>query len=267
MENFERGAMKRGENTAKSMSQHGFTQFELTKKVLNNLSQFKLKPTTINVLLYLTSCYNPKNNYVFPKQKTIASVFNCSERSVIRAIQELVKEGLIIVECNCTNRYKFTSKIIGECPQNDKNFCKNKMSDTNDKISSQSDNLSPACIEQTIEQEKEQLLKRLGGNVYSNEMQPTNLEEYQILKDYAEKHNAKNVNAYIAKLKQTGSDKTILKEHHKKAFISCRAQQNIIKTQQYCAEQRRLSTTAVLPFECEAWKNCLKTKKVRRYSV
>lgn len=237
-------------NTAKKHVTHGFTQFELTKKVLNNLSQFKLKPTTINVLLYLTSCYNPKNNYVFPKQKTIATVFNCSERSVIRAIQELVKEGLIIVECNCTNRYKFTSKIIGECPQNEKNFYEDKMSYRNDKISSQCDNLSPTCIEQKKEQKKEQT-EELGGNVYSNNVQPANLEEYQILKDYAEKHKARNIKAYIAKLKANGSDKTILKEYRQKHFIAQRAQAEIANTKQQLEEQNKLSKTALLPSQSE----------------
>lgn len=246
-------------NTVKKHATHGFTQFELTKRVLNNLSQFKLKPTTINVLLYLTSCYNPKNNYVFPKQKTIASVFNCSERSVIRAIQELVREGLIIVECKCTNRYKFTSKIVGEQAQNDKKFCDNKMSHSNDKNSSQCDNLSLACIEQKKEQKKEQTDIE-GGNVYS-------IEETQILKDYAIKHNARNVNAYIAQLRKNGSDKSILKEFRKKAFITQRAQKMQVETKQLIAEQQKLNETAVLPSNSEAWRALGEKMKTARQCV
>lgn len=244
------------EITAKTMSVHGFTQFELTKRVLNNLSQFRLKPTTINVLLYLTSCYNPKNQYVFPKQKTIAAVFNCSERSVVRAIQELVKEGLIIVECKYTNRYRFTSRVVGEASQNEKKFCGDKMSDTTDKISSQSDNLSPACIEQTKEQEKEQTYSKW-GNVYS-------MEEYAILKEYALKHTTEaQVDAYIAGIRNRGGDKSILKKHRLQRFITQRAQTNIAETKRLIEQQQELHKTAVLPCESEAWNN-LRTKFSRK---
>ena len=41
-----------------------------------------------------------------------------SERSVTRAIQELFKAGLILIECKYTNRYKFTSKIVQEQAEN-----------------------------------------------------------------------------------------------------------------------------------------------------
>lgn len=248
MENFERGAMKRGENTAKAMPQHGFKQVELTNYLCNNLSQFNLKPTTKLVLLYLSSCFNPKHADVFPKQKTIADRMGISERSVISAIKELHREGLLISERKYSNRYTFTSRILAQVSQNEKiadDKCKSFIP--------QPENSAPACNEQTIEQVEEQPNKKLGGNVYST-------EEYCVLKDYAIKHNARNVSAYIAKLKANGSAKSILKEYRKKAFISCRAQQNILEVQQYCAEQQRLSTTAVLPWECEAWRNCL-TKK------
>ena len=113
--------MKR-ENTVKKHATHGFSQFTLTQNLLNNLQQFEITPTAKLVLLYLSSCYNPKKADMFPKQKTIAAKIGISERSVVRAISELIQAGLIIVECKYSNRYKFTSKIVAEPPRNEKIF-------------------------------------------------------------------------------------------------------------------------------------------------
>ena len=101
-------------NTAKKEAAKDFTQFELTTNIITKLNTFKLTPTAKLVLLYLTTCYNPKHKEVFPKQKTISIKLGISERSVTRAIQELFKEGLVLIECKYTNRYKFTSKIVQE---------------------------------------------------------------------------------------------------------------------------------------------------------
>lgn len=226
------------ENTAKVMSRHGFTQFELTKRVLNNLSQFNLKPTAKLVLLYLCDCYNPKHGEMFPKQSTIAEKIGVSEVSVTRAIQELHKEGLLISERKYTNRYRFTSKIASEYPDN-------LIDDNNQKDRRESIKKTYSYIEQRKEQEKEQTDNRW-DNVYS-------AEEYRILKDYAIKHNAKNINAYIAKLKQNGSDKTILKEYHKKSFITKRAQTNIAETQQLIVQSEQDSRTAESYENNSAW--------------
>lgn len=236
--------MKR-ENTAKTMSQHGFTQFDLSKIVLNNLQQFKLTPTSKLVLLYLADCFNPKHAEIFPKQKTIAEKIGVSEASVIRAISELHKEGLIISERKYTNRYKFTSRILNLCGIVKDFSQQNKMQDTTSQNStSQHSNLQAPCIEQKIEQKKNKS-ENLGGNVYP-------IEELQILKDYAIKHNARNINAYIAKLKQNGSDKTILKNYCKKAFISERAQTEILETKKHIEELQNLKKTAVKPLEIQA---------------
>lgn len=219
----------RGENTVKTMSQHGFTQFELTTGIITKLNTFKLTPTAKLVLLYLTTCYNPKHNEIFPKQKTIANKLGISERSVTRAIQELFKEGFVLIECKYTNRYKFTSKIVSECPEN---LSDNKRQ----KVSQKQDNLSAHDIEQTIEPYKEPQ-STLGGNVYS-------LEETQILQDYAKKHNAKNISAYVAKLRANGSDKTIIQEYKKQTFIKKRAEMNVRRTQEYLNFQRSLNETS-----------------------
>ena len=79
----------------KMKQQESCTQFEITTNTITKLNTFNLTPTAKLVLLYLTTCYNPKHKEVFPKQKTIADKLGVSERSVTRAIQELFKEGLV----------------------------------------------------------------------------------------------------------------------------------------------------------------------------
>lgn len=73
------------------------TQFELTKDVLLRLHEFDITPVTKLVLLYLTSCYNPKNStFVFPKTETIAEVLGLGITSVKGAISSLIKQGIIL---------------------------------------------------------------------------------------------------------------------------------------------------------------------------
>jgi DNA-binding Lrp family transcriptional regulator len=181
--------------------------------------------------LYLTTCYNPKHKEVFPKQKTIADRLGISERSVTRAIQELFKEGLVLIECKYTNRYKFTSKIVSEPshlpPEN--------LSDDkgqNDIL--KRDNLSHHVIEQTIEPYKE----------------PHRVNDYKILKDYAEKHNAKNVSAYIAKLKESGSAAKIIKDYKAKERVKLNAMRNWEESQKLLEEYSKMSENTCTAASC-----------------
>lgn len=174
-------------NTAKKQCTHAFSQFTLTNKLLQNLYKYKLTPTAKLVLLELSTYYNPKHADIFPKQRTLADKIGVSERSIVRAISELVKAGLIIIECKYTNHYKFLPKIVSECAEN-------LSEDLRQDDIKQYDNLSQH--EPTKEQIKE----------------PIELEDYKILKDYAIKHNAKNIEAYINTLKKNGSAEKILKE-------------------------------------------------------
>ncbi len=183
--------------TAKKHDQHGFSQFRLTNKTVNNLSQFDLTPTAKLVLVYLTTCYNPKKADMFPKQKTIAMKLGISERSIVRAISELIKAGLIVVECKYSNRYKFTSKIVSKSPEIEKNFEGENMSDDLSQNDIQKDDKkSSHDIEPMREHKKE----------------PLKVEDFKILKAYAKKMNARNINAYINKLISSGNAKNIIKE-------------------------------------------------------
>lgn len=212
------------------------TQFDLTNNILNNLSQYDLTPTAKLVLLYLTTCYNPKHADVFPKQKTIADKIGVSERSVIRAVQELFKAGLILIECKHTNRYKLMLNSTSQLSQNDKlslTECQN--------VTFTPDNLSPTCNEQIKEQKKQQRgLNKLGGNVYSG--------DDAILYDYAKKRANKSVDAYIKKLKESKSAEKIIAEYKKKTPAFCFKQTDLLREKREQEKQER-----VMPEECAAW--------------
>lgn len=187
---------------------HGVSQFELSKKVLNNLYKYNLKPVTKLVLLFLCDCYNPKHGEMFPKQSTIAQKLGVSEVSVIRAISELHKERLIISERKGVNRYTFTSRILSEPPINEQNkmIVQAKQKDSSKPIKK----IAP-CIEQKRETKKS-----------------TNIEDYKILKQYAIKRGAKNIQAYINALIKLGSAESIIKEYKQ---IQANAQGMLAKAQ------------------------------------
>lgn len=198
---------------AETHATHGFSQFKLTDRLLKNLNKYELSPTGKLVLLYLSSCYNPKKADVFPKQKTIANKLGISERSVVRAIQELVKGGLIFVESKYTNHYVFSSKIVQKPFQNENFFEPENLSDDfsqNDTL--KRDNLSRHEHEPKKEQEK----------------QPLSMEDYKILKKYADKRGAKNIQAYINTLIKSGSAESIIKEYKQ---IQANAQGMLAKAQ------------------------------------
>lgn len=189
------------QNTVKRELSLCCSQFELTTEIITKLNTYQITPTAKLVLLYLTTCYNPEHSEVFPKQKTIADKLGISERSVTRAIQELFKEGLILIECKYTNRYKFTSRIVSERSEN-------LSDDIRQKDGLKTDKLSSLYKEQKRVTKKEQTENKSGGNVYSR--------DDEILRDYAIKHGARNIGAYINTLKQTKSAEKIINEYKRK---------------------------------------------------
>lgn len=96
---------------AKKNSNSGFA---LTFNTITYLSSLELTPTTKLVLIYLTSCYNPQNKYIFPKQETIADKLGISERSVVRAIKELIKKEYCTKskKTSKSNFYTFTENFF-----------------------------------------------------------------------------------------------------------------------------------------------------------
>ena len=225
------------ESALRMKQEEGFTQFELTNFTLNNLSQFNLTPTAKLVLLYLTTCYNPEHKEVFPKQQTIADKLGISSMSVIRAIQELHKEGLILSERKTSNRYVFTSRIVSESS--------NKMKDINlQKESSKTNKLLSPYKEQKRVTKKEQTLS--GENVYKG--------DDLILYEYAKKRAKYNVDAFIKTIKQNGGDKKIIREYKKRNFYTQMALCSHNETQNLIREIKEYNKTSIGANDSTAWK-------------
>ena len=223
------------ENVVKKHARHGFSQFELSKRVLNNLYKYDLKPIAKLVLLYLCDCYNPKHGKMFPKQSTIAKKLGVSEVSVTRAIQELHKEGLIISERKYMNSYRLGQKIVCETSENEQN----KMIDKTYQNEKQSIKMIPHEHEQIKEQNK-----------------PTNVEDFKILKEYAKNKGAKNVTSYIAALKRNGSAEKIIKDFKAKEAANRYYAQQIKETEERNAQNR--IWVAEPPKECAILQEVLK---------
>ena len=228
------------ENTVKRHATHGFSQFTLTQNLLNNLQQFEITPTAKLVLLYLSSCYNPKKADMFPKQKTIAAKIGVSERSVVRAVSELIQAGLIVVECKYSNRYKFTSKIVSEQPQIEKFFEQENMSDDQGQnfINKVTD-----CQNINIEPKSEQII---------------NLQDEKYLIQYAKQKGVKKIHPYINAIKRNGNAEGIIKEYKKierKASFMEKETKRVIADAQFAKENRAENVS--LDFFESVRQNCL----------
>lgn len=226
--------MSLAQKSMKTHATHGFSQFRLTNNLLQNLYKYEISPTGKLVLLYLSSCYNPKKVHMFPKQKTIASKIGVSERSVVRAIQELVKEGLIVIECKYTNYYKFTSQIV----------------------SKPSENMSDELGQNDIQQD-DKLSEHDSKPMNEPINEPAKIEDFKILKEYAESKGAKNTTAYINALKKNGSAEKIISDFKAKEASDKYFAKQIKETQEYIQQNKRDAQTASAP--TQEWKE-LKAK-------
>lgn len=98
------------------MSKQKQTQFTLTKTTVNYLSALDITPTAKLVLIFLTTCYNPQKNEMFPKQQTIAAKIGISENRVVSGIKQLVQANLLTKRRipYGTNQYTFTEHFFSE---------------------------------------------------------------------------------------------------------------------------------------------------------
>lgn len=212
----------------KKKSEQAFTQFELSKNVLNNLKHFDLTPTGKLVLLFLVDCYNPKKADMFPKQKTIAEKLGVSEISVTRAISELHKAGLIISERKYTNRYSFTSRILPERAI----VKQNKMIEKK----YQNDNKEPIKM---IAHDKEQI-KRTNKST----------DDELLMKVIEQKKGVFNKVAYMNAIKRNGGASEIVNEM-RQAEINTRYM--FQATKDFIKNEQEYRINAVPP--TESWKN------------
>lgn len=224
--------MQTSQKSMEKHATHGFSQFRLTNNLLQNLYKYEISPTGKLVLLYLSSCYNPKKAHMFPKQKTIASKIGVSERSVVRAVQELVKEGLIVIECKYTNYYKFTSQIVSKSAKDEKIFEPENMSDDLRQNDIQKgDNLSSHDSKPMNEPIKE----------------PVKVDDFKILKQYAQEHKADDVIKYVNYLKRIGADKKIIADFKAKEASDKYYAKQVKETKEFIAQSERDGETASAP--------------------
>ena len=189
---------------AKKHDSHAFTQFELSKNILNNLKHFNLTPTGKLVLLVLVDCYNPQNgSVVFPSIEFIAEKIGVGLTATKQAIKDLILEGLIIkskrgkIQGNY-NKYLLTPKVQNPTSEQSENeFFKQ----------SHSDRLY-------IEQKKEN--KKI-TNVVSFKKEVSDAE---ILENYAKQKGAERVNAYVNALKISGAAANIIGQYREKEGVS-----------------------------------------------
>lgn len=193
------------------------TQFEITSNLLRNLYKLDLTPVTKLVLLELTTHLNEGKNgsVVFPSVGYIAEVLGIGLTAAKKAINDLIKQGLIIktkrdkIKGNY-NKYVFTQKVRNLTAEPSENeFLKQSENDL--------------FYIRTNKKEQKNNKEEKGGNVYSG--------DDEILADYAAKHGAKSIQAYINALKSTKSAEKIIKEYKSKNIISKKALRNIEETQ------------------------------------
>lgn len=110
--------------------------FNLAQKIYMSgiAAKFDLNPTQILVLIGLSSHYNPQKSVVFPSQEFLAKNLNISERSVIRAISELVKKRIIVKSKQGNNNLYAFTPIFFEALGLSHAECQNVISD-GDKMS------------------------------------------------------------------------------------------------------------------------------------
>lgn len=222
--------------TAKKHATHGISGFELAKQTLNNLSQYDITPVAKLVLLYLVDCYNPKNGLeVFPKQKTIASKLGVSERSVTRAIQELFKARLILIECKSSNRYFLRLKDDSSTSDLKKFSTDSVSNDFGQKNIHNEDKLAhPHVHEQTKEQKNNKC------------------DDFYIEKAVENKPWVKNKVAYINKVKREGGQNNLIKEGKELVASEKYAQYMLDKTQEVLAAKKEAEELSKPP--TDSWK-------------
>lgn len=209
---------------AKKVVSQGVTQFELSKNVLHNLKHFDLTPTGKLVLLVLVDCYNPENKaVVFPSMEFIADMAGIGLTATKQAIKDLINTGCIIkskrgkIRGNY-NKYLLTLKVRNlTSEQSENEFLKQSESDRF-----------------YIEQKKE-IKKRT--NVVEE------IRDAQILAEYAEKHGATNIKAYVNSLKISGAAAKIIEQYREKEGVSKYWNNQAVKTSKLVQEYKTFEAT------------------------
>ena len=198
------------QSALKMKQQLSCTQFEITTSLLRNLYKFDLTPVTKLVLLELTTHMNESKNgsVVFPSIGYIAEVLGIGLTAAKKAINDLVKQGFIIKSKRNVsgnhNKYLLTPKMQNMTSERSENELFKQSG--NDLLYIGTNN-KEQINNKGVKKPVKIYTNSKGGNVYS--------EEDSILRAYARKHGARNIDAYVNTLKKTKSAEKIIKEKRK----------------------------------------------------
>ena len=196
-----------------SMSGHALSQYELTTELLRNLYKFDLTPITKLVLLELTTHLNESKNgsVVFPSINYIAKVLGIGLTAAKKAINDLIKEGIIIKSKRDNVKGNYNKYLL----RHDKiNF--NEVKNENRYIYTPEDINSQKTANK---QPKNEFFKRSENDlsiIRTNNIEQINNKDEVILRKYAIKYGAKKVNAYVDALRKNGSAEKIISEYKEK---------------------------------------------------
>lgn len=228
-------------NTVKKHAQHGFSQFELTTKIVKNLNKYDITPTAKLVLILLTTHFNEEKNgaVVFPSMPYISETLGISLTATKQAIKDLVSEGLILqskrekIRGNY-NKYILTQKVHNSTVEQAENESFKRAESDLSFIGTNKKN-------EIKEQNKEG-----GENVYKG--------DDLILYEYAKKKAKYNVYSFVKAIKERGGDKKIISDYKKQEKVTQMALRSVQETQELIRNYNEYSINSSSPYECEAWK-------------
>ena len=216
------------------------SQFQLTTDLLRNLYKYDLTPVTKLVLLELTTHLNEDKNgfVVFPSVNYIAEVLGIGLTATKKAINDLIKEGLIIkskrdkIKGNY-NKYVLTLKV--------RNVRNSTSERSENDFFKQSDSDLFLLRTNKHEQIEKQTFKS-GENVYKG--------DDLILYEYAKTRAKYSVDAFIQKIKENGGADKIISDYKKKPYNPQVAFRKTELLGQIIAQQKQ---DRIMPEECTAW--------------
>lgn len=228
-------------NTAKKHAQHGFSQFELTTKIVKNLNKYDITPTAKLVLILLTTHFNEEKNgaVVFPSMPYISETLGISLTATKQAIKDLVNQGLILqskrekIRGNY-NKYILTQKVQNSTVEQAENESFKK---TESDLSFIGTNKKNEIKEQN---------KKSGENVYKG--------DDLILYEYAKKKAKYNVYSFMKAIKEKGGDKKIISDYKKQKNVTQIALRSVQETQTLIRNYNEFSKNSDSPYNCDAWK-------------
>lgn len=228
------------------------TQFQITSDLLRNLYKFNLTPVTKLVLLELTTHLNENKNgsVVFPSVGYIAEVLGIGLTAAKKAINDLIKEGLIIKSKRSKvrgnyNLYLFTPKVRNLTSERSENECFKKSECDLFMITNKKEQNKQQRVNFKVENIPQKYSNKSGGNVYSG--------DDEILKDYAIKHGARNIEAYITTLKSSKSAEKIICEYKKRKKVTQMALHSVQETQNLLKQYESFRQNVDCPQSVNSW--------------